>query len=96
MSPEKITQLMHLYTRTIGLDPLRDTRDGHGKDRHAALQHVVWMCGEVIEFAKTQRMAKASRWLGFIQGVLWTHGVMTIDQMRRHNMPEGEVFHERT
>lgn len=95
MSPERITQLMHHYTKTIGLDPFRDTRDGHGKDRHSALKHVVWMCGEVIEFVKTQRMEKANRWIGFIQGTLWCHGVLTIDQMRRDNMPEGKVFNER-
>jgi hypothetical protein len=27
---------------------------------------------------------KASRWLGFIQGVLWSFGVFTIDDLMRH------------
>lgn len=96
MSPEKIKELMHFYTRTIGADPRREMTGSKGTDRQAALHHTVWMCGQVIEFAKAQRMDKANRWIGFIQGVLWSHGVMTIDQMRRHNMPDEEVFHERT
>jgi hypothetical protein len=92
MSPEKIKELMHFYTRAIGLEPRRDDQGFGGKDTNVALHHAVWMCGEVIQFANTQRMAKANRWIGFIQGVLWSHGVMTIDQMRQHNKPEGEAF----
>ncbi len=38
---------------------------------------------------------KVFRWLGFMQGVLWTLNVYTIDELRRHNMPEGTEFEER-
>lgn len=27
---------------------------------------------------------KAHRWLGFVQGVLWTQGIYTIDELRAH------------
>ncbi len=30
-------------------------------------------------------LEKAMRWLGFVQGVLWSTGVRTIDQMRKDN-----------
>jgi hypothetical protein len=96
MSPEKIKELMHFYTRTIGLEPRRDETGAGGRNTNVSLRHVVWMCGEVIQFADTQRMAKANRWIGFIQGVLWSHSLMTIDQMRKHNMPEGEAFKGRS
>ena len=28
---------------------------------------------------------KANRWLGFVQGVFWSEGLNTIDEMREHN-----------
>jgi hypothetical protein len=28
---------------------------------------------------------KLNRWLGFLQGVFWSNGLFTIDQMRNHN-----------
>jgi hypothetical protein len=96
MSPEKIKQLMHYYTRIIGLEPRRDESGFGWRDANISMGHVVWMCGQVLEFVDTQRMAKANRWIGFIQGVLWSKGIMTIDQMRKHNMPDGETFAEET
>ena len=56
-----------------------------------ALQHVRWMCQEILqwEWASSEGAwppgEKANRWLGFIQGVLFTKGVYTIDEMREHN-----------
>jgi hypothetical protein len=91
MSPEQITELMHYYTRIIQVEPARGDASSHNRDSNMALRHIVWMCGEVIEFAKTQRMAKANRWIGFIQGVLWYYGILSIDQMREHNAPRKEI-----
>ena len=30
-------------------------------------------------------LAKANRWLGFMQGVLWRSGIYTLDELREHN-----------
>ena len=49
-----------------------------------ATAHVLWMCGQLKRIA-LEDMDKACRWLGFIQGVLWTRGFYTIDEMREHN-----------
>jgi hypothetical protein len=92
MSPEKIKELMHYYARALQVDPVRGDPAALNRDKDADMRHLVWMCGQVIEFVNTQRMAKANRWIGFIQGVMWSYGVMTIDQMRQHNKPEGEAF----
>jgi hypothetical protein len=32
-------------------------------------------------------MEKAFRWLGFVQGVLWTNRVYTLDNLKSHNRP---------
>jgi len=49
------------------------------------LQHVRWMCNEIPEMMKTEEVGKIYRWLGFIQGVLWVHGIYTIEQLCEHN-----------
>lgn len=47
--------------------------------------HVLWMIGEMRTFIEEGRDEKVNRWLGFVQGVLWTAGLYTIDAMREHN-----------
>lgn len=59
------------------------------------LCHLVWMI-EVMRplivvgppgGGYTHDDPKVHRWLGFIQGVLWSQGVVTIDQLRHMNNP---------
>lgn len=38
------------------------------------------------------RREKLMRWLGFVQGVFYDRGIYTVDEMRAHNRPDGEVF----
>jgi hypothetical protein len=76
-----------------------EARDGPAPDVYAQQQHARWMCQEVLRFHPSHRIGepppdpkeiraafeKAMRWLGFIQGVLWSTGVKTIDEMREDN-----------
>lgn len=60
------------------------------------LAHCRWMCGRIRamltqEVILDRDVEKAMRWLGFVQGVLWAEGVLTIDQMRDHNREIGNV-----
>jgi hypothetical protein len=48
-----------------------------------ALSHVSWMAFAAGRM-EPDAILKASRWLGFIQGVLWSFGVFTIDDLMRH------------
>ena len=54
---------------------------------HAAVQveYLVNMLTELEEMDLKERWEKANRWIGFIQGVLWAHGIFSIDQMKDHN-----------
>jgi hypothetical protein len=56
-----------------------------------ALSHAAWMCSELrrLGAGNENQRAKMARWLGFIQGVLWTLGVYSIDEMRDHNLGKG-------
>jgi hypothetical protein len=55
-------------------------------DQKAMLAHCLWMCGCIREILQTLgKEDKATRWLCFIQGVLWTSGLGTIDGFRADN-----------
>lgn len=58
-----------------------DLREYTTKRNGNTLEHVRWMLDELRDLTG----AKAMRWLGFVQGVLWMQGIYTIDQMREHN-----------
>lgn len=56
------------------------------------IRHLKWMVGQSIGFVQEGRIDKAMRWLGFIQGALWAMHLVTIEESKRANMPEGEEF----
>ena len=46
---------------------------------YAEIKHIIWMCNRGIEM---EDVGKANRWLGFVQGVLFSWRVYTIDELR--------------
>lgn len=64
-------------------DPSFDNRPGMGR----AVKHANWMIHEMIHRieAGEDKPGQVDRWLGFIQGILWSNGLFTIDEMRKHN-----------
>jgi hypothetical protein len=70
-------------------------------EQATAYRHVLWMLGEMRKmlepfaevppekfYAAQAAQEKVARWLGFVQGVLWSYGVCSIDEMRNHNRPK--------
>ena len=49
------------------------------------VKHILWMCDEIELMLKDEKFDKINRWLGFIQGVLWSMGKKTINEMREDN-----------
>ena len=49
------------------------------------LEHLLYMAEKMTAKDCVFSPDKTNRWLGFIQGVLWTRNLFTIDQMREHN-----------
>ena len=51
--------------------------------------HVLWMLDQIAEFmgAMPPRREKAMRWLGFVQGYLWTATYCTIEDLKKANRP---------
>lgn len=50
-----------------------------------SLLHARWMCLQIPWFLEEEKIEKAMRWLGFIQGVLYAQGIFSIDEMRIDN-----------
>lgn len=48
-------------------------------------EHVAWMLTKIPEFLAAGRREKAMRWLGFVQGYLWSRGFASIDEMKEWN-----------
>jgi hypothetical protein len=59
-------------------------------DSATDLGHLLKMCQEGIENT-TMLDDKASRWLGYVQGVLASKGLIDVDEERRFTRP---LFHE--
>jgi hypothetical protein len=51
------------------------------------LEHCHGMLEQMEKFIAQGSTGKADRWLGFIQGVLWSEGIYTLKEMRDHNRP---------
>lgn len=90
MTGDKIIMVAMRYLHE--LNQLQYTPKRSTEDRLDYLNHAAWMCQELIEKIGEFNIEKSMRWLGFIQGVLWVCGIHTIDEMRRHNMPDTDVF----
>lgn len=87
MTSEKLSQVLLKYRSDLQLKGFLSCRITPGilPTYGGSLSHIHWMCTEAIGFVKEERIEKAMRWLGFIQGVLWMNGVYTIEQMKDHN-----------
>jgi hypothetical protein len=60
------------------------------KNSMVSSQHAAWMIDEMVRFMEesqkwtVQDALKVSRWIGFVQGVLWQNNIFTIDELRQH------------
>lgn len=99
MKHEKIVEALKECARLleeVGLGPCRceATRVTPNMSERGA--HALWMALEAATWPP-ERREKAMRWLGFVQGVLWSQHVATIEQLKKMNMPdEPETLDEMT
>ncbi len=49
------------------------------------LEHAAWMCGEVERALAENDRERAMRWFGFLQGVLWVHGLYAVNELKEQN-----------
>ena len=90
MTPDHILKVVSYYSEkfiALGVPLVKhESSPGLCPDTRQTQSHAHWMCLEIPGLLETPNgFEKANRWLGFIQGVLWTSGVFSIDHMRDDN-----------
>lgn len=60
--------------------------------QYTDLPHLVWLCREAIERYDEYHLldadnSKVNRWLGYVQGILVSRGVITVEEERNHSRP---------
>ncbi len=96
MTPEKVLEVINIYRDCfcdleIPKTKLSEKLFGEilfiDMDRDIVLAHCHAMLDEMEQFVKDGRMEKCFRWLGFIQGVLWSSGDFVLNELKNHNRP---------
>lgn len=77
MTKERVTEVLEIYR----------TKLSSIENKDEILSHCFEMLDKTRQFIVDDRIGKAFRWLGFIQGCLYSKGVYTIEEMKRHNKP---------
>jgi len=68
---------------TLQPQKLSPTSEG---TRVEALAHVLYMLGHIEDLLHhPERREKLMRWLGFVQGILWSECLYTLDELKDHN-----------
>lgn len=55
------------------------------------LEHCHAMLDQMEGLIRDGRMQKAFRWLGFVQGVLWSNRIYTLGELKDHNFRSDHV-----
>jgi len=90
MTPEKVLEVIEVYRQLFlkrGIGKIDYPHDEILDQAEVGLEHCHGMLDQMIEFVHKGKIEKAFRWLGFVQGVLWTNGIYTLSQLRDHNRP---------
>lgn len=80
-------KLFNEYARRLrdglGAQPDRFPSEQKIKPEEAkfVIAHALWMCEEAVTFSDAE---KKQRWLGFVQGALWTLGIYPISDFKQH------------
>ncbi len=87
MTPEKILEVVGRYKQLWPTVYPHSYRDRPMPSRFEQIQHLNYMLLSIELFVREGRIEKAFRWLGFAQGILWTLGSFSIEELGEHNKP---------
>lgn len=90
MTKNKILEVIERYRQKfieIGVDPIDFDHNSLAENTELTLGHCHGMLDQMVEFLKEERVEKTFRWLGFIQGCLFTEKIYTLNELMNHNRP---------
>lgn len=92
MTPSQVRYAVVKYAgrlSAMGASPSRAPHDRTSLGVAARLCHALWMCNEIERMYAAgeleENTEKVMRWLGFVQGCLWSADVYTVDDMKDDN-----------
>ena len=87
---EKVLNSLNMYRECLlelNAEPIDFTHSKYVESSEDILGHCLGMIDKTIQFINEGRVDKAFRWLGFMQGCMWSQGLYTIDELSNHNKP---------
>lgn len=91
MEDKKILQVIQLYRDYFikkGIRPIDFSHDDLPCYDEQILGHCHGMLSKMEFFLKEGRRDKVFRWLGFIQGCLWSTRRYPLDDLKNHSRPD--------
>lgn len=88
MDNNQLLGVLDLYERRLielSVEAIDYPHHSKVRSRKATLGHVLGMLPKMREFVAEGRRDKLMRWLGFAQGVLWSAGVYSLEDLKNHN-----------
>ncbi len=84
MTESKLLEIISKYKellRSNGITPAKHDDSMLSIDYKEQLRHCAWMLDQM----ELMQFEKAQRWLGFLQGVLWSQSIDTIAKLKADN-----------
>lgn len=85
MPEEQFVGVLQSYIAFLESRGRSSVRNNAASSEGSQEDHLLWMCHEATAFMKAGYREKAMRWLGFIQGAFWAHGLRSVDEMKEDN-----------
>lgn len=94
MDGPKILEVISIYRKHFaeqGIGTLDFTHKYPPDSKEQILLHCHGMLYKMVDFVREGRIEKAFRWLGFVQGCLWSAGHYSLEELQNHNRPVEEA-----
>ena len=94
MDGPKILEVINIYRKHFtekGIVSADFPHIGRPNSKRAILAHCHGMLDKMDGFVKEGRIEKAFRWLGFVQGCLWSTRQYSLEELRNHSRPGTEI-----
>lgn len=88
MTNDKVDEALRVVVvRYRDYDARRCSPESIESDSYSQRCHLVWMATEALTWGP-ERLEKKFRWLGFVQGVMWSLGDSSVDELKNVNKPK--------
>lgn len=88
MTHNQIKEAIAKYRDRFQLKKVKDGYFPHEEknpSKQDVLEHCLGMLDSMEQFVDEERIEKAMRWLGFLQGCLWSIGEFSLEELKSHN-----------